>query len=283
MIYLIVPTYGRVEDTTNFLNSLKNSIQKDYSVILIDDHPEKPTLNYFKNNKNVKVLNSNKELWWVGSVNLGIRYLFENYNLKSKDIVVFANNDVTINKSCFSILQEEINNKTYQIIHPRTFNQDGVEVSSGSKILCFFPYISSHPCNFKQNKKIIDMGTARFLMTSGGVLKKIRYVNENLIQYGGDNDFTLSAKRFHGINTYLIRDAICMLNDTQTGLKNHNMLTFKQLYQSFSSLRSPNNIKYRFILFKKFFGNIMSFLITLSLTINTILKFILKKYSLTKD
>jgi GT2 family glycosyltransferase len=278
MIYIIVPTFARVEDTEIFLRSISDNVNDIYSVLLIDDHPDKPTLNAFKDKKNVKVYASEKELWWVGCINFGIRLVIETFDLKSEDIIVFANNDVEIETNCFDILKKEIQKNKYQILHPRTFNQDGVEVSSGSKILTFFPYLSFHPKGFKKYKKMIDMGTARFLITSGSVLKKVGYVNKNLLQYGGDNDFTLSAKRMHGIKTYIIKDAICRLNDTQTGLKNHNMLTIKQLYQSFFSLKSPNNIKYRFILFKKFFGNVGSFFITLSLTLNTILKFILKKW-----
>lgn len=277
MIYIIVPTFGRVEDTKNFLYSLKDSIQKHYLVLLIDDHPQKPTLNYFENQKNVIVLYSEEELWWVGSVNLGIKFLHNKYNLASDDVVVFANNDVILEKKCFDILETEITRNKHQILHPRTFNQVGHEVSSGAKILSLFPYISWHPTNLIKFNQIIDMGNARFLMMSGSVLNKVKYINKNLVQYGGDNDFTLSAKRLHGINTYLIRDAICKLNDTQTGVKNHNMVTFKKLFQSFFLLKSPNNIKYRFILFKKFFGNIGSFFITVSLTLNTILKFIFKK------
>lgn len=277
MIYLIVPTFGRIEDTKNFLSSIKDSIKKDYLVLLIDDHPHKPTLNYFENQKNVIVLDSEEELWWVGSINLGINFLHNNYNLTSDDVVIFANNDVILEEKCFEILETEITKNKHQIVHPRTFNQDGYEVSSGSKILSLFPYITWHPTNLTKFNQNIDMGNARFLMMSACVLNKVKNINKNLVQYGGDNDFTLSAKRFHGINTYLIRDAICKLNDTQTGVKNHNMTTFKHLFQSFFILKSPNNIKYRFIFFKKFFGNFGSFFITASLTINTILKFLFKK------
>ena len=67
------------------------------------------------------------------------------------------------------------------------------------------------------------MGTARFLMMSGHVLKKVGYINKNLIQYGGDNDFTLTANRLYDIKTYILRDAICKLEDSVTGIKNQNI------------------------------------------------------------
>ncbi len=109
MIYIIVPTFARIEETTRFLASIEKSINKDYLILLIDDHPENVTLSTLKNyNNSVKVYPSKKELWWVGSVNLGIKFLFDEYHLNDEDIVVFANNDVQIDKNCFKILEEEI-------------------------------------------------------------------------------------------------------------------------------------------------------------------------------
>jgi GT2 family glycosyltransferase len=209
MIFIIVPTFARVEETKNFLSSLQRSIEKKYLVILIDDHPEKVTLKAIQQNNNINVITSDKELWWVGSINLGIKLVFKKYKLKDEDIVIFANNDIQIGKESFDILEQEIQKNKNQIVHPRTFDQDNVEVSSGSKIFTFFPYITRHPKKFKKNKENIDMGCARFLMMSGRVLSKIGYINHNLVQYGGDNDFTLSAKRYHDINTYILRDAFC--------------------------------------------------------------------------
>ena len=162
-------------------------------------------------------------------------------------------------------------------MHPRTYNQNGIEVSSGAKILSLFPYITSHPKKLIKEKELIDMGTARFLMMGGIVLNKVGHINKDLLQYGGDNDFTLSAKRLHNINSYILRDAKCMLEDSLTGIKNHNIENILELFKSFFSIKSPNNIKYRYILFEKFFGNVISFFITLSLSLNTIVKFIVRK------
>jgi len=272
-----VPTFAKVDETKKLLNSIRKSIKKDYLVLLIDDHPEKVTFSAIEQTNQVKVLPSKKELWWVGSINLGIETLFNSYDLQDEDIVVFANSDVQIEKNSFHILYSEIQKNKNQLIHPRTFDQENIEVSSGANIISFFPYITRHPKDFKKDKELIDMGTARFLMMGGSVLHKVRYINQKLIQYGGDNDFTLSAKRFHNINTYILRDAICRLDDSLTGIKNHNIQNIKELYNSFFSIKSPNNIKYRYELFNRFFGKAGAFLITGSLSLNTIVKFMIRK------
>jgi len=277
MQFIIVPTFGRVKETKKFLSSIQNSLKQKYLVLIIDDHPDKVTLKSIDQNEQIKVFSSEKELWWVGSINFGIQILFEQYSLQDDDIVVFANNDVQIDKDSFQLLYNEIERNKNQIVHPRTFDLEDIEVSSGTKVLSFFPYITKHPKNFQKEKRLINMGTARFLMMSGNVLQKVGYINKELIQYLGDNDFTLSAKRFHNIDTYILRDAICRLDDTQTGIKNNNIQNIKELCKSFFSIKSPNNIKYRYRFFKKFFGSMGSFFIVGSMTFNSLVKYTLKR------
>lgn len=277
MIYILLPTFARVEETKKFLLSIRQCIDTDYLILVIDDHPAKVTFNNIEQSGQLKVVTSEKELWWVGSINLGIHMLINDYDLKDEDIIVFANNDVQIDKNSFNLLCNEIKKNSNQIVHPRTFDHDGLEVSSGAKILSYFPYITIHPKNFVEEKRLIDMGTARFLAMSGKVLKKVGNINSDLVQYGGDNDFTLNAKRTHKIYSYILREAICILDDTETGIKNHNITNLKDLFMSFFSIKSPNNIKYRFRFFKKFFGKTVAFLITSSMTLNTIVKFMITK------
>ncbi len=277
MIYIIIPTYGRLEETKLFLRSISNSIDNNYLILIIDDHPEKITYKNITQNKKIRIVVSEKELWWVGSINLGIQILNEEYNLQDADIVIFANNDVQIEKQSFDLLCHELQKDSNQIVHPRTFDQDDYEVSSGTKILSFFPYITHHPKNFKEEKKLIDMGTARFLMMSTNTFKKVGCINQELIQYLGDNDFTLSAKKYHNINTYILRDSVCKLDDTQTGIKNNNIQNIKELYKSFFSIKSSNNIKYRYRFFKKFFNPTFAFCIVISMSTNVFIKYIIRK------
>ena len=87
--------------------SLEKNIKKDYKVLIVDDHPENVTFSAISSNK-VEVFTPKEELWWVGSVNLGIKLLLEKFNLHDEDTVVIANNDVQIKKNCFEILHQEI-------------------------------------------------------------------------------------------------------------------------------------------------------------------------------
>ena len=147
MIYILVPTFARINETKRFLLSLNESINQDYLTIIVDDHPEKITLKNIKQSSSLKVISSEKELWWVG-MNLGIKVLLNDYHLNEEDIVVFANNDIEIDKISFNNLLSHIKENNNQIVHPRTFDQNGLEVSSGAKIYSYFPYITIHPKKF---------------------------------------------------------------------------------------------------------------------------------------
>ena len=48
MIYILVPTFARINETKRFLLSLNKSINQDYLAIIVDDHPEKITLKNIK-------------------------------------------------------------------------------------------------------------------------------------------------------------------------------------------------------------------------------------------
>ena len=93
-----MPTFARILETRKFLNSIKYNVNKDYLILIVDDHPEKVTLKNIQQNERVKVFPAENELWWVGSVNLGISKLFNEYKLQDEDTVIFANNDIEIDK-----------------------------------------------------------------------------------------------------------------------------------------------------------------------------------------
>ncbi len=280
MIYIIVPTYGRVESTIEFIKSMKLSICEKYLVVIIDNHPQRATFDRFKTETYVECIIPEVVEWWVGSINYGMDHLINTYKMQNSDIVIFANNDVTISPQSMDVLFGEYKSDNSQILHPRTFNQNGVEVSSGAKIVSLFPYITNHPKDFPQNKYKIEMGTARFMLMSAKTMMSVGKINEKLVQYLGDNDFTLRAKYEHNIYSYILRDAYCILDDSNTGLKNNNILTLNELFQSLFTIKSPNNIKYRYILFSGHYNRILALLITISMTFNVLVKYLLRRNKL---
>lgn len=109
---------------------------------------------------------------------------------------------------------------------------------------------------------------------SGMVARTVGYVNERLLQYQGDNYFTYCAARTYRIPSYIVRDSFCYLDDVGTGLKNTNITGLRQLFSSFASERSSNNILYRYRFLRSFWSPPSSALILLSMTLNSVLRYL---------
>jgi len=277
MIYIILPTHKKVSTTKLFLQSIYENLQKKYKIILIDDDVEHESSRAFTSYKNVTIIKGDGNLWWGGAINTGIDYLFTKLDPKPHDICVFANNDVQITSTTYSKIASAFKEKESALYHPRVFDNQGQEKSAGSKIIMWFPYISKHPRNFTTRYVRIDMATARFLCFTIQTLKKIGKINKNLPHYGGDNDFSLRARSL-GIPTFLIREAVCTLDDRETGLSSSNIMSFSDLWKSLISTRSSNNLKYRYRFVRNYFhSHFISIMIVISMIFTIFIKYIRNK------
>jgi len=276
LIYIILPVFKRILNTEKFISSIEEiNNHHNIKIIIVDDDTDGQNTRYFssKSIKFIDFVQGNGNLWWGGSINLGIEHLYNTYKLQNEDICIFANNDVEIDINNFNILLKSL--KEYNLVHPRTFDQNKHEVSSGSKIISWFPFITKHPKNI-QKDTLIDLGTARFLCMNINVLKELNGINKSLPQYIGDNDFTLRAKE-KGYLTFIIHNAFCHLDDSETGLKNVNIVKFKDVLFSLTSIKSANNLKHKLIFLRFHHNIIFSYIILLSMIINILGKYVIKK------
>ncbi len=274
MIYIILPTHKKVPTTKLFLHSIHKHLQENYLIIMIDDDADHESSKAFGSDKNIIIIKGNGNLWWGGAINAGIDYLFTRLDPKLDDICVFANNDVQITPTTFPVIAAALHKNKNALYHPRVRNQKGGEVSAGSKVITWFPYISKHPKGFTSEFARIDLATARFLCFTVQTLHKIGRISQNLPHYGGDNDFSLRAKKM-GISTFLLRNAVCTLDDRETGLSGSNIMSVSALWKSLISTRSSVNIKYRYrFVYNYFHCHFFSIMVVFSMTITLFIKYI---------
>ena len=270
MIYIIVPTFGRVEHTRRFLKTVREKFS-DLRFIITDDHPEFPNCKAFSGEPDCTVLRSDTPLWWVGSINLGIEYVLK--ICSDDDIVIFANNDVMIPKDgAFEEVLQTLRSNLDLIIVPITENTTGTFISSGCQLKSVFPYYTVHPRKPATDVEI-DFATARFLMTSGKVVRTVGRINPDLVQYHGDYYFSKMAQSY-GIKTLISPRVRCIVDDEETGFKNVNIQTFKGFMVSLTSIRSANNIKYRYVLFRSFYSPVVSALVVAQMTAISFARFV---------
>ncbi|HIF9479233.1 TPA: glycosyltransferase family 2 protein [Photobacterium damselae] len=282
----IIPVFGREKLTKNFLESFNNSINNyngtiNVEVLVVDDHPEKTTIKFFKKYKEelslkVNFINTRGDVWWCETVNTGINYYRERLDL---DYIIIANNDIEFPIDFVEHLNNVIKIKPGVCLHPQTIDMKDFDKyhSSGCIIKSWFPYITKHPLNIGENKfKEIDLATARFLVVPFDKLYQVNGISKNLIQYQGDNDLSLKLKKI-GIKTYIYSHSSCFLYNGDTGLKNTNITSWKMFFDSLFSKRSANNLSNKFAFLSNHHSLIVSIAILISMTINSFIKANLKR------
>ncbi|KAA1166114.1 hypothetical protein [Pseudoalteromonas fuliginea] len=275
MVYIILPVFKRVSLTNSFIESVRGASNVDVRFVIVDDETSIYS-NYeqFKTNDDVIALKTTGDVWWCKTVFIGIEYLIDTIPSDEfpDDIIIIANNDVRVQSNTFNILDMLDDNC---ILHPLTRLKDtGFVVSSGCKVLSWFPYITKHNFNIQKELIDVDMLTARFLCMKGAVLLKNGNISDQLLQYHGDSEFTLRAK-LNGINNYIVTNIIVTLDDNDNSAINQKSIT-NYFKSSFNETKS-NSIKQKYLFLRCNFGVVKSLLIALSMFINGLVKVFLRK------
>ncbi len=89
---IIIACYKNVAITKDYIEDLyANTDKRKFNLILVNDGYDKDLDKYFKTIKynNIKVINNEKALGWVGAINEGLKH-------KVSDYVIISNNDIRI-------------------------------------------------------------------------------------------------------------------------------------------------------------------------------------------
>lgn len=279
MNYILVPVFKELETTLLFLNSLEKSFEgRPYTVIIGDDSPDLEHQKHFteRPDSRVHIIPGNGNLWWGGTINLCISYLFSKFSVLDQDPVAFANNDVILNPQAIQHLEQALEQSPKDMFHPRVINQDGDEMSAGAQIISWVPFVTKHPKGNNADLISVDMATARYLLFRAKTLRKVGLINPRLPHYGGDNDFSLRAKSM-GVATYIVTNAICHLDDAQPKMKHFQAMNINKFLASLISIRSPNSLVFKYRLVSSHINPILALFVTGSMAANTIARYFLAR------
>jgi GT2 family glycosyltransferase len=242
-MYVLVPVFKRLPSSKRFYECLSLS-GVDFKLIFSDDSEDGEHYKYFKNINNVHVLES-IDLYWGGGLNNCINYFLNTFDVKSDDVVVFANNDITFDSSFVRSMISKVKLDGDHLYHPRTIDSHNKnEIASGKKLISWPFFLTAKPKFVRKQDVSVDFASGRFLMFTLNTLKKLGGISKNLPQYLGDNDFTYRAKKI-GISTKITHDVFCYVDESETGLKGNNIENIRELFASFFSIKSPYSFKYR--------------------------------------
>lgn len=271
-IFILIPVFKRLEHTIRFIESCKQFIPDSITFVIIDDSPELEHSIYFTPIKDTMVLKGTGNLWWGGSINLGMEYLFS-MNLPEKTIVIWANNDTIIDKRLFEEEKKYLEHNPTAFFHPRVFDIDTKkEVKDCGNLKSWAPLRCSYISNQKEDLASCNLVSARFLMSYLENFKRVGLIAQNLPHYNGDWDYSLRAEKL-GFTTYLVKNAICYVDFSPTGIKYEENISFLKFVDGlFLNIKSPQNIWYKYHLYRNFKSFAVSTIFTFIEFLKTIIK-----------
>lgn len=262
MIYIIIPVFNRWHYTNACLQSLVKQTYTAYKIIVVDHGSTDNTSQHIKNNyPNVLVLTGNSSMWWAAATNLGVKKAME-LSTSANDLVLTLNNDLEVSENYLNALL-----KTYENNQPCFVGSTSVNINQPNHVVYVGTYWNSFTAKYTSPievkfpyQKLVDSN--QFLpsdmLTGRGTLIPLKAFNDlglydvqNFPHYMADEDFALRGKKA-GYKILVATHAVVKSHVAATGLnfKNEDK-SFGNFLNSLRSIRSANNLRYRFFWAKK--------------------------------
>lgn len=262
MIYIIIPVFNRWHYTNKCLESLSKQVYQQYKIIVVDHGSTDNTSQHIQDKYPwVLIVKGNSSMWWAAATNLGVKKALELSN-PNQNFVLTLNNDLEVTENYISELLE-----TYHHNQPCFVGSTSVNINNPDTVVYAgtiwnnFTAKYSSPAQIKLSYQqlITNYGfLLSDLLTGRGTLIPMKAFNElglydeqNFPHYMADEDFAVRGKNA-GYKLLVSTKAFVKSHIEATGLNfKNNDKTLGNFITSLSSIRSANNVKYRFLWAKK--------------------------------
>lgn len=256
---IVIPIHNGLEDTKLCLKSIYTALsfsgcESEMAIIVVDDGSTDGSSLFIKNNyPDIIILEGDGNLWWSGSVNLGVKQAI---NKKMTHVLLF-NNDNIIRKNYFQAFHEAI-------------NKLGLNVIIASKVVNLYPkpyaIYTGKICDRKRGRFLknhnpnktmkINCAWGMGMLIPTFVFNEIGFFDSvNFPQAHGDIDFCLRAEDF-GIDMFYTPTMLVYNNNNITGFKSN--ATIKDIKKAYSYPKGYMNIKIDTKFYFKYFNFVIS-------------------------
>jgi len=262
MIFIIISVFNRWGFTKACLNSLITQNYKQFTIIVVDHGSTDGTAFNIENEfPEVVLIKGSDKLWWAGATNLGVSKAIS-LSGSENDLILTLNNDLEVNEN---YLNELLN--TYERFKPCFVGSISVNISETEKVVYLGTYLNNITAKYKAPTEVIypfskviesydyinsDLLTGRgTLIPKKAFLELGLYDEKSFPHYMADEDFSLRGKNA-GYKIVVSTGAVVKSHVSATGVNfRQGNKSFKNFLNSLSSIRSANNLKYRFNWAKK--------------------------------
>lgn len=250
MIHVVIPVFNRLKLTKSCIKSLKRQKNcETINIVIVDDGSIDSTKKYLKKFfPEIKILTGTGELFWGGSIKMGVDYVIK--IAKKNDWLLIVNNDVSL---CSNTVSELIKLSSYfkrkALVSAISIDAKDKKtiIKTGTIIKSWFFNITTHlfqDMNFYKLKKKdpveVDIFTGRCLLHPIEIFKKVGNYNSNYFShYGGDDEFSIRAKTNGFKNLLCLKSKVFLHNNIVTKYRNKNIQSF---FYFFFNKKSSSNL-----------------------------------------
>ena len=254
-LFIVIPVHNRKHFTRNCLLSLRKQTFQKFTTIVIDDGSTDGTNDMIqKEFPEVVLLSGDGNLWWAGAINLGVEYVLSHE--KNNGYILTLNNDTVFYPDYLEILHSNASKRPKSLIGSISICDDdqstiidaGVRINWLNAKYTNLGYGKSYNSLIKSSSIIqtVDLLSGRGTIIPLETFRDIGLYNSNrLPHYGSDYEFSHRAK-VKGYNLMINYNAL-VISEAKTRGKNNKLTNLKisELIKSFYSIKSANNLKYR--------------------------------------
>ena len=196
-VAVIVVNWKKYDITSSCIESILNSTNSNFKIILVDNESDNKKVKNFKYKNEIEIIQNKKNEGFSKANNIGIDYALKN----NFDYTILINNDTIVEKNLIEVLLKTAQAKNFSVVQPLILKYNGKEIwNAGGRINYFFG-------NFITRRKVVNSLNSSHELTEWltgccclfktKIFKDIGKLDESFFAYYEDVDFSLRLKK-HG-------------------------------------------------------------------------------------
>lgn len=250
-IWICIPVFNRISFTVKCLESLRLQTNQNFNIVICDHGSSDGTADLIRTNyPEVLLISADSSLWWTGAINRCVNYVLE--HAEPDDYLLTLNNDTELPPDYLAEFAKLIIKYPHSVLTSVPYDiKNGKPLSFGFRQNWLIA--KSIPVSFEKDHLPGDIDVVSVTHASGrgtlfpiSVFKELGLYDEvHLPHYGADYDFSHRARR-GGYRILSCRNCKVYSYVEVTGMAAlRSQLSAKRMFDYFTSIRSPANIKVR--------------------------------------
>ena len=196
-VAVIVVNWKKYDITSTCIESILNSTNSNFKIILVDNESDNNKVKNFKYKNEIEIIQNKKNEGFSKANNIGIDYALKN----NFDYTILINNDTIVEKNLIEVLLKTARAKNFSVLQPLILKYNGKEVwSAGGRINYFFGNfitIKKVGNSLNSSHELTEWLTGCCCLFKTKIFKEIGKLDESFFAYYEDVDFSLRLKK-HG-------------------------------------------------------------------------------------